>query len=526
VGTIFQKKNGQLITHFNLLGAPPSRDLDLRTMADEILAEDVWGDDDDDDEDSDEEESNDDYDDDSGDEYDDSDDDIDEFGEIGNDIVEKFILTLHNGNYDDEIDESLRYDRREALSLPAYPTQASYNKPDNWVERNRIGLEKMKRPLQSCINKLMMDNLHSVHICLSHNPFNQLADNEESIVWHEPILDDYWDQLEAKFHWRTQHDIVTDIHSLQFMNIEMTKERLAALVDIFRSERATNSIPLIVFDNVNLCGEGIVLLSKLVDVSLRLSSLHLCHNRIDNMELARCLTRSVRSHNRLTALDLTHCDLGSSPEMLLVILQSDVNQIILSNNNIDSLGAVKIAEYLEGNPPIKFMSLDHNRLNDDDAIILSRALKTNMNLRHLHLWTNEFSSVGVKALLTCVFDNSNLNAMSESNHTLVLMNFFDDKNTFSYELRGCIKRLLGLDRIQKIMLALQDKESLLKYLVNVPVELMPEVLFFPLRQVDDQMQHRYLNVLYSTMRWWNMPMLYSYHHCCAKSNTKRKRNKE
>jgi hypothetical protein len=33
-----------------------------------------------------------------------------------------------------------------------------------------------------------------------------------------------------------------------------------------------------------------------------------------------------------------------------------------------------------------------------------------------------------------------------------------------------------------------------------------------------------LNVLYSTMRWWNMPMLYSYHHCCTTSNTKRKRN--
>jgi hypothetical protein len=43
---------------------------------------------------------------------------------------------------------------------------------------------------------------------------------------------------------------------------------------------------------------------------------------------------------------LAHCDLGSIPEILMVILQSKVRNIDLSSNNIDSLGAAKIAEYL------------------------------------------------------------------------------------------------------------------------------------------------------------------------------------
>ena len=52
-----------------------------------------------------------------------------------------------------------------------------------------------------------------------------------------------------------------------------------------------------------------------------------------------------------------HCDLGSSPEILsvIVILQSDVEYIGIDNNNIDSLGAVKIDEYLEGDPPKMFV---------------------------------------------------------------------------------------------------------------------------------------------------------------------------
>jgi len=63
-------------------------------------------------------------------------------------------------------------------------------------------------------------------------------DNEEPIVWHEPILDEYWNRLEAKMN---QLDIDTKIERINFENVEITKERMAALVAIFRSGRATNS---------------------------------------------------------------------------------------------------------------------------------------------------------------------------------------------------------------------------------------------------------------------------------------------
>jgi hypothetical protein len=150
-------------------------------------------------------------------------------------------------------------------------------------------------------------------------------------------------------------------------------------------------------------------------------------------------------------------------------------------------------------------------------------------LRSLHLEWNNFTSIGVKALLTCVFNSSSLNALAESNHSLESMIILYGQISFvissSSNLEGCIDRLLELDRTEKILLALQDKDSLLQYLANVPVELIPEVLAFTLRSPGCyQNQHKYLNVLYSSMRWWNMPLLYSYHHCCTTSNTKRKRN--
>jgi hypothetical protein len=191
--------------------------------------------------------------------------------------------------------------------------------------------------------------------------------------------------------------------------------------------------------------------------------------------------------------------------------------INLDNNNIDSLGAATIAEYLEGDPPIHRIDLGRNRLNDDDASLISQALKRNTNLKTITLHSHNFTSIGVKTLLNYVFDSSSLNAISESNHTLErLVLFIRQKNG---SLVDCIDRLIDFNMAQKIVLALNDKYSLLQYLAHVPVELIPEVLTFPYGR-----QPVYLNIVYSTMRWWNMPMLYSYN-CYAKSDTMRKRDK-
>jgi hypothetical protein len=142
-------------------------------------------------------------------------------------------------------------------------------------------------------------------------------DNEEPIVWHEAILDHYWDQLENEIDRRKQQEIVTDISSICISNVEMSKERLATLVTTLSGQ--VNKIETILFNNVNLCEEGIISLSKLVDVSSQLQIFCLHHSRIDNMDSARCLSMSLKSHARIYQLYLTHCDLGSTPEILLII---------------------------------------------------------------------------------------------------------------------------------------------------------------------------------------------------------------
>jgi hypothetical protein len=89
------------------------------------------------------EEENDDDDDDEEDESVDSIESEEEEEEDDNKIAHKFIRTFSNGYYDQEFDDALISDRSR-ISWARPTTQASYNKPDNWIDRNQIGLEKVK----------------------------------------------------------------------------------------------------------------------------------------------------------------------------------------------------------------------------------------------------------------------------------------------------------------------------------------------------------------------------------------------
>jgi hypothetical protein len=150
---------------------------------------------------------------------------------------------LHCDDYDDEFDDKLSYDR--GVIPPALPSQESYNKPDNWIERNRIGLEKVKDQLQTCIDSVSHGN--SFNLMLTHNRIgDQVIDNEEPIVWNEPVLDEHWDQLEDAL---SCDGLVTFLIGIE--NVEMKKEWIAALVDICSSGRATIS-SYVNFNNANV----------------------------------------------------------------------------------------------------------------------------------------------------------------------------------------------------------------------------------------------------------------------------------
>jgi len=109
------------------------------------------------------------------------------------------------------------------------------------------------------------------------------------------------------------------------------------------------------------------------------------------MDSARCLSRSLKSHNLIDRLSLAHCDLGSSPEILSVLLQSDITYIDLTTTISTHWELSKLPSILRVIHPFSIFILTTTRLNDDDAVLISQALKRNTNLRRIDLRSNNFT---------------------------------------------------------------------------------------------------------------------------------------
>jgi len=208
-------------------------------------------------------------DDDSGEENIDSDDDDDNDSEgLTLKEMRKFICTFSRGNYEDKIENGLGRGADRPLSTTADAVIGLYNKPADWMERNAVGLRKLKWQLQQCIR--MAEDGKSFSIELEEMQIDQ---SDTPVVWHDPSINPYWEQLTTACRNLTRESL--RIKNIFIENVEMRKETIAALLTSLHGgmwisppqPNNNHSICKVKFANTNLCGEGIVSLSSFVEQS-------------------------------------------------------------------------------------------------------------------------------------------------------------------------------------------------------------------------------------------------------------------
>jgi len=330
-------------------------------------------------------------------------------------LFKQFILNFHNGNYDDEINAALS-------SFSASNSDESYNvgapPANNWQEERRVqAITILRNQMEMQIQMATLDLgvLSSFQLGPDDPSFQSANDMlaESRPIQLDEMLD-LWKRLGVAFSKTKQ---VRHTNTLQIKNVEISKEVMDMLVATNIGGKIDRCIK---FTNTNLCGEGIISLSKLIQNNPTVNSLQLTHNSITDINAAVTLSKALKPRLLMNNLDLSNCNLGNDPNILAAILQSDVMMMTLDYNNISSPGAVKIAEYLEDNPPVQNLRLNNNNFTDEDASLFAQALKKNTNLRFLFLEGNSFTAEGIKSLIKAVYDPTSLNSISESNHKCLL----------------------------------------------------------------------------------------------------------
>jgi hypothetical protein len=438
--------------------------------------------------------------------------------------MELFMRTVQNGDYDDEMELDLRENHNQF----DFTEPAAEVLPAEWEEKQRIEKDRIKTQLQ----KFTLDEAgrrHSKYYGDDLDVRSYIGGSGREplgFVTSDESIHHHWEKLVAAYCMPNNRGRQLGIN---IINVEIAKESMALLASSLAG-RISDWCSAFKFNNNNLCREGMMSLLTLVENNQKMITFTLENNRIDDINVAMSLSNVLKSHTNIRYMYLNHCNLGNNANILSLILQSNVESIKLIGNNIDSSGAIKIAEFLKSNTKTTGLDLEFNLLNDDDAVVLAEALKVNTKLGWINLESNRFTVTGIKALIKSIYDCSSLNAIFESNHTLGGLYLFQkSSHVLSYDkfrgdscarvARFCLERLIKLNRTKKLLIALHDKDSLLRYLAHMPMQLMPEVLEF--LQLENNLRKR-MSMMYCLMRWWNMPTLYSFNRTCSLSTKKRK----
>ena len=162
--------------------------------------------------------------------------------------------------------------------------------------------------------------------------------------------------------------------------------------------------------------------------------------------------------------------------------------------------------------------MSNNNLNDDDAVLIARALKHNTNLKDLWLDDNDITEVGRSALCKAIYDPTGLNSLSDCNHTCRIHGLNSGEGTIKNLSTPKHNRAWKIYRL----LSTRNREGSNVYHLNLELgdeeedtlALVPNVLESVYRYYNGYRRNTVnsgvppLSTMYEILRSWKVPELY------------------
>jgi len=205
---------------------------------------------------------------------------------------------------------------------------------------------------------------------------------------------------------------------------------------------------------------------------------------------------------------------------------------LLSSMNIERLETVDIIAYCSATAggtceglaniirndlsKLEIINLDGNELNDECVSVLCQSLKHNTSVRTIHLDDNEITDDGWKLFETLVFDESSIESVYLSNHTLKVVYghprqaLINSQTAYGASGDKKVISYLVLEHLATIGVDCFDIQPFVDY----DVEIMPYVLsHFGQREFHTDLKDRRfwsLFFIYELLRLWDIPTLFGF----------------
>lgn len=352
---------------------------------------------------------------------------------------------------------------------------------------------------------------------------------KDMTVFHDDILLPHWNQLADALQLSTYSDVPI---SIEISHVELANE----VLDLLESAFSTKSFKEFCLDGNEFQNDhdGVKFAINVIQNNWRLQDFKWKNNSVNCMTYGNKLADTIMNHPSLSMITIHHFFTGTTEEelngygMLCKLLSAsrwtetaakrlgpywnenhDI-QIAFMNNNVRTMGSTHIPDFIEANPPVTYLNLSNNHLNDIDAALIAASLHSNTKLRYINLAANDIASIGYLALKIAIFNTSSLNAIADSNHICSIQGVGIEPSLINNSSKT--KHVNRDRKIYSLLSARCHHEGtnasyLEQELGEDGLKFTPRILGF----ISGYQMHAIpLAIMYDILRNWRMPELYEY----------------
>ncbi|EJK48637.1 hypothetical protein THAOC_32546, partial [Thalassiosira oceanica] len=265
---------------------------------------------------------------------------------------------------------------------------------------------------------------------LGHGVCDSIQVGYVGYVNHDEDLMPHWKALFRYFDYINPYDSGV---KLNLQNMELNEEVMRQICHNLRNR----NISQVEFTNNGFLDNGFANMRGAISElgkalkSPKLKSLTWSENPIESTEDMTLFTRVLSQKSALDELKFTWNSNDNAQALLSGVDFSTYKVLDFSGNNLQTNGRTDISDLIAANSPLKELNLDRNRLNDDDAVLIAQSLGRNTHLTKLYMNYSNIQERGMRALHGTVNDTSTLNALSDSNHTCLLIGLSGNFNLYA-----------------------------------------------------------------------------------------------
>ena len=336
-------------------------------------------------------------------------------------------------------------------------------------------------------------------------------DDDTYVLLHDDALLPHWTELANALQLYQGNDT----YEVLFNDMQL----LTPIIDILAPGLKENQLKTLSFNGIEFHNDAIKFAMDVINANQHLTDISWENSLTDSREDARALALAIVSHPSIDSVRLENCfgvegNIGYDVLCAMFGCGSGLDTIDLEGNNISTTGnCTAIPDYITRNTPLKSLYLARNNLNDEDAVLIAKALKHNDNLRTLRLQLNDLTNVGIDAIRKACYDPTSLNSVSDSNHTCSVQLPGID-NILVYN-NGCDDKLVNRRLKLYHLLSARNREGSNVYHLNLELDneddslvLVPRVLEYihSCSQSSDIVHP--LSIMYEILGSWKMPALF------------------